>query len=236
MKTRNMLRHLTQLTAIIGPALMAVTTPAMAQTTPSAVDAPPADAIDSGDIIVTAQKRAQNTLDVGINISVVGQEQIRQRRIEAVTDLVAFTPNVSIKETAPGLVPVITIRGVGLDDFSATNNPSAGVYVDEVFLSSLALLNFDFFDLERMEVLKGPQGTLYGRNSTAGALNINSAKPSFAGSTGRIAGSVGNYQSRDAEAMINIALSPTFAVRVAGKGVFQSEGFYFNPADKSRYW
>jgi iron complex outermembrane receptor protein len=111
-------------------------------------------------ILVTAQKRSQNVLDVGISISVVDANAIAARRIESATEIVAFTPNVSVKENVPGLVPVITIRGVGLNDFSATNNPSAGVYVDEVSLSSLALMNFDLFDLERMEVLKGPQGTL----------------------------------------------------------------------------
>ena len=63
------------------------------------------------------------------------------------------------------------------DDLNAANNPSTGVYIDEVSLSSLALLSSDFFDLERIEVLKGPQGTMYGRNSTAGALNVVTAKP-----------------------------------------------------------
>lgn len=189
--------------------------------------ATPPDQLD-GEIIVTAQKRAQSTLDVGITLSVAGPEELTSRRIEAVTDLVAFTPNVTVKENVPGLVPVITIRGVGLNDFSATNNPSAGVYVDEVSLSSLALMNFDFFDLERMEALKGPQGTLYGRTATAGALNIVTAKPSLSGVEGRVAGSWGNYQTKDIDGMINLPVSDTLALRFAGKGIFQDKGYFYN--------
>jgi iron complex outermembrane receptor protein len=196
--------------------------PALAQ------DAPVTAEEDSGEIIVTAQKREQSTLDVGINIAVAGEEEIARRRIEAVTDLINITPNVSVKENVPGLVPVITIRGVGLNDFSATNNPSAGVYVDEVSLSSLALMNFDFFDVARMEALKGPQGTLYGRNSTAGALNIVSAKPHFTEVSGRIGGSIGNYQSKDVEGMVNIPAGDGFALRFAAKGIFQDKGYWFN--------
>lgn len=181
-----------------------------------------------GEIIVTAQKRAQSTLDVGINLSVAGPEDLATKRIEAVTDLISFTPNVSVKDNVPGLVPVITIRGVGLNDFSATNNPSAGVYVDEVSLSSLALMNFDLFDIERLEVLKGPQGTLYGRTATAGALNIVTARPSLAGVEGRIGGSWGNFQAKDIDGMVNLPVSETLALRFAAKGIFQDKGHYFN--------
>ncbi len=179
-------------------------------------------------VTVTAQKREQSTLDVGIAISVVGEQEIAARRIETPSDLVVFTPNATVKENIPGLMPVITIRGVGLNDFNATNNPATGVYVDEVSLSSLALLSSDLFDLERMEVLKGPQGTLYGRNSTAGALNIISAKPNLDAASGRAQLGLGNYESRDLELMANIPVSDRLAVRLSGKGVVQDEGFYFD--------
>lgn len=185
---------------------------------------------DDNVILVTAQKRTQNVLDVGIGISVIDAGAITARRIESAAEIVAFTPNVSVKENVPGLVPVITIRGVGLNDFSATNNPSAGVYVDEVSLSSLALMNFDLFDLERMEVLKGPQGTLYGRNSTAGALNVVSARPDTRAVRARVSASLANYATKDIEAMVNLPLSDTAALRLAGKAIIQDEGFYFNDA------
>lgn len=180
------------------------------------------------EIVVTAQKREQSILDVGIAISVVDKETIQTRRIETPSDLVVFTPNATVKENIPGLMPVITVRGIGLNDFNATNNPATGVYVDEVSLSSLALLSSDLFDLERMEVLKGPQGTLYGRNSTAGALNITSAKPSLDEFNGRIQLGLGNFDSSEIEGMVNIPVSERFALRLAGKGILQDEGFYFD--------
>ncbi len=198
----------------------------LAAGTAFAADAPAAVEVDV--VTVTAQKRAQDTLDVGVNVAVVGAETLEAARVTQVSDLSTFTPNVDIKENMPGILPVVTIRGVGLNDFSATNNPSAGVYVDEVYLSSLALMNFDLFDLERMEALKGPQGTLYGRNSTAGAINIVTAKPGFGGIEGRIAGGAGNYKTADLEGMINIPVSETFALRFAGKAVRQDEGFFFD--------
>jgi iron complex outermembrane receptor protein len=179
-------------------------------------------------VTVTAQKRQQNIQDVGIAISVVDEEAIKATRIETPSDLVTFTPNATVKENYPGLMPVISVRGIGLNDFNATNNPATGVYVDEVSLSSLALLSSDLFDLERMEVLKGPQGTLYGRNSTAGALNIVSAKPNFDGPSARLQVGLGNYDTRELEGMANLQVSDQLAVRIAGKGLMQDQGFYFN--------
>jgi iron complex outermembrane recepter protein len=227
-KARNAFAALKAALFLGGAMLAASASPAFAQdaTTPTVEESDEAPA--EGEIIVTAQKREQRALDVGITLSIVGADEIAARRIESVTDVVAFTPNVSVKENIPGLVPVLTIRGVGLNDFSATNNPSAGVYVDEVSLSSLALMNFDFFDVARMEVLKGPQGTLYGRNSTAGALNVVTAKPDFREVSGKIAGGLGNYESKDVEGMINIPVGDTLALRFAAKGIFQDKGYWYN--------
>lgn len=177
-------------------------------------------------IVVTAQKREQSTLDVGIAISVVDQKAIEERRIETPSDLVTFTPNVSVKEQVPGLIPIVSIRGIGLNDFSSTNNPATGVYIDDVSLSSLALLGSDLFDLARMEVLKGPQGTLYGRNSTAGALNIITAKPNFDGISARLSAGLANYDTKEFGAMANLPLSDSISVRFAGKAVLQDVGFY----------
>ncbi|MEQ8742932.1 TonB-dependent receptor [Parasphingorhabdus sp.] len=205
------------------PIVLAIATAALA--VPSTVAAQDTQA-DDNIIIVTAQKREQSSLDVGINLSVADQETLVNRRIDVATDIVAITPNISIKENVPGLVPVITIRGVGLNDFSATNNPSAGVYVDEVSLSSLALMNLDFFDLGRIEILKGPQGTLYGRTATAGAMNIVTARPNFLGLSGKISGTIANYETKEFDAMINVPVSDAFSIRLAGKGIFQDEGFF----------
>lgn len=194
----------------------------------SAADTPASEPAEVEVVTVTAQKRVQDTLDVGLNVAVVAAEDLAARRVTQVADIAAFTPNIGIKENMPGILPVVTIRGVGLNDFSVVNNPSAGVYVDEVYLSSLALMNFDLFDLERMEALKGPQGTLYGRNSTAGAINVVTAKPSFRGREGRLAASYGDYEALDLEGMVNLPVSDTFALRLAGKYVRQDEGYFLN--------
>ncbi|MCE3289085.1 MAG: TonB-dependent receptor, partial [Caulobacter sp.] len=198
---------------------------AFAQTMPAPA-APDGELVD--EITVTAQKREQSVYDVGGTLAVAGSETLETRRVEQVKDLTALTPNLDVKEQVPGAMPVITIRGVGLDDFSSANNPSAGVYIDEVYLASLAQMNFDFFDIDRVELLKGPQGTLYGRNSTAGALNILTAKPSFGGFSARLAAGFGNYESYEAEGMVNIAVSDSFALRFAAKTIGQDEGYWFN--------
>ena len=182
------------------------------------------------EIIVTAQKRAQSISDVGISISVMNESQIRDARIGKVTDIVQFTANASIKENFPGLMPVITIRGVGLNDFNASNNPAAGVYVDEVSLSSLALMSSEFIDLASVEVLKGPQGTLYGRNSTAGALNFNTAQPNLEAYELRVQGGAANYGGTELETMLNVPVNKDLAIRVVAKRTDQDKGYWDNRA------
>lgn len=180
---------------------------------------------ESDEIIVTAQKREQNVLDVGISVQSLSQDTLTEQRIEQLRDLNAALPNVSIKEQIPGAIPVIAIRGVGLDDFSSTNNPAAGIYIDEVPLSSLSLMSFDFFDLQRVEVVRGPQGTLYGRNSTAGAINVLTARPADHFEA-RLFGGYGNYERAEAEAMLNLPLGANAAFRIAGRFVDQGEGYW----------
>eukprot|EP01093_Parvamoeba_rugata_P006686 TRINITY_DN205_c0_g4_i1.p1 TRINITY_DN205_c0_g4~~TRINITY_DN205_c0_g4_i1.p1 ORF type:complete len:753 (+),score=125.85 TRINITY_DN205_c0_g4_i1:3350-5608(+) len=179
-------------------------------------------------ILVTSQKRQQTLMEVGISVAVAGEQEIKDRRIDTVTDITLFTPNASIKENIPGLMPVITIRGVGLNDFNAANSPATGVYIDGVSLSSLALLSSDFFDIERIEALKGPQGTLYGRNSTAGALNITTAKPNVDDMSARLSGGFGSYDTRELEGMVNVPLSDSLGLRVAVKDINQGEGYWYN--------
>jgi len=182
------------------------------------------------EVVVTAQKREQSIMDLGLSVAVVDEQEIRDRRITMVTDIPLFTPNATIKEFIPGLMPIITIRGVGLNDFNAANNPTTGVFIDEVPLSSLALLSSDFYDLARMEVAKGPQGTVYGRNATAGALNVVTADPSFDGQEARLQFGAGNYEQTELEGMFNTPISDTVALRVSGKVLNQGEGFWDNRA------
>src|SRR6185312_11500600 len=98
-------------------------------------------------VTVTAEKRSESILDVGINVTSLSAEDLRVSRIQSATDLQAQIPNLNVKTNIPGAQQILTIRGVGLDDFSSTNNSSVGVYVDDIFLASFAENDFDFFDV-----------------------------------------------------------------------------------------
>lgn len=180
---------------------------------------------DGDEIIVTALKRSQRLVDVPATVSVLSDDRIAESRIEQVTALASTVSNVNIRETVPGVSPVITIRGVGLDDFSTTNSPATGVAIDDVTLSSIALLNADFFDVARVEIVKGPQGTLYGRNTVGGAVNIISAPPVDSFDANAQAG-YGNFKTYDLSGMLNVPLSPAVALRLSGKTIQQDEGIY----------
>nr|WP_321510292.1 TonB-dependent receptor [uncultured Hyphomonas sp.] len=183
------------------------------------------DELTFNSVVVTALKTEQRAIDVGASVTAVPAIRLRETRTEQVRDLISVTPNIDIKDTIPGVSPVISIRGVGLDDFSTTNSPATGVYVDEVSLSSIALLNTELFDLERVEVLKGPQGTLYGRNTIGGAVNIITAKPTKEFDAYVTAG-YGNFDTFEGEAGINVPLGEIAALRISGKTVQQDEGYW----------
>ncbi|MFL5295767.1 MAG: TonB-dependent receptor [Phenylobacterium sp.] len=195
-----------------------------------AVAAAPVQTVAAGqvaEVIVTAQKREERLLDVGLAVSSIDAQTLRTQRVATTTDLVSQVANVDVKENIPGAQAIITVRGVGLNDFSSTNNSTVGVYVDDVFLASFAEMDFNFYDLGRVEVLKGPQGTLYGRNSTAGAINIISAAPSLSGNAGMISATAANFDRYEGEAWVNLKASDQLAFRVSGKAVKQDEGYWF---------
>jgi iron complex outermembrane receptor protein len=131
------------------------------------------------EIVVTAQKRSQSIQQVPLSMQAFSARSINDLGIKSSADLGQVTPNVDIAMPAgAGNQPIITIRGIGLNDYDTNNAGPNGIYVDEVYLSSPASQTFQTFDLERIEVLKGPQGTLYGRNTSGGAINFISHKPS----------------------------------------------------------
>lgn len=206
-------------------AAQSATAAAVAQTVDAGGLAPQAVVASTDDIVVTALKRSQRLVDVPATVSVLSPQRLAESRIEQVEALAGTVSNVNIRQTIPGVSPVITIRGVGLDDFSTTNSPATGVAVDEVTLSSIALLNADFFDIGRVEIVKGPQGTLYGRNTVGGAVNIISAQPTDKFDAAASAG-YGNFKTFDLSGMINVPLTDTLALRVAGKTIQQREGYY----------
>jgi iron complex outermembrane receptor protein len=183
---------------------------------------------NSEEIIVTATKREANPQDLGLAITAFSGEDLRERRIDTVSDLAGAVANVELYEPTGGGVPTVVIRGVGLQDFRINNSPTASMYVDEVYQPTVASANQGMFDLQRIEVLKGPQGGLYGRNTTGGALQVVSARPEFSGNEGYATLGFGSYGTRELEGAVNLRVSDRFALRVAGRGVRSDEGYTYN--------
>lgn len=171
-----------------------------------------AEAIE--EVIVTAQKRAQSMQDVGIAVTAFNSEHLKELGISQAIDLAGQTPGLDIKNTVGNSNPVITIRGVGLNDYNTNNSPSAAVHVDEVYLGSNGYLGFQLFDIAQVEVLKGPQGTLFGRNTTAGSVNFITRKPSQEFEA-NLDASYGNFNTRKLEAGVGGPLTDSLSARFA---------------------
>lgn len=170
---------------------------------------------DSNDIVVTANKREQRLNDVGITVAVVSGNDLQNRQINSLADLANATPSLSFTNSANG-TPVYTLRGVGFYETSLGAYPTVSTYVDEAPLAFPILSSHAAFDLERVEILKGPQGTLFGQNATGGAINYIAAKPTDELSAG---GSIsyGRFNEVVADAFISGPISPTLRARLAGR-------------------
>ncbi len=179
------------------------------------------------EVLVTAQKREQNLNDVGIAVTAFSGDDIRRLGMSEPLDLAAQTPNLNINNTFGSGIANVSIRGIGLNDYAVNNNPAAGIYIDDIYLVSPAMLNFQLFDLERVEVLKGPQGTLYGKNTTAGTVKFVSLKPSDE-TEGFINVDYGRFERLAIEGAIGGEISDGFNVRLAVQSVQQGEGHQNN--------
>src|SRR5688572_9173337 len=130
------------------------------------------------EIVVTATRREESLQDVASSATVFSSQDLQALRVLEPKDLAEQTPGLLAKYGPNGLATVgFYLRGVGINDFTGTVDPSVGIYVDEVFQPTPDMLNFAVYDIQRVEVLRGPQGTLYGRNSTGGAINFLTARP-----------------------------------------------------------
>lgn len=152
---------------------------AAAQAQVAAPATPPANSGDAlQEIIVTAQRRAQNIEDVPVSVQVISNRALESAGIKSTQDLGQITPNVTIiSPIGQGNQPLITIRGIGLNDFDTNNAGPNGVYIDDVYINAPSAQSFALFDLQGIQILKGPQGTLYGRNTSGGALVFTSNRP-----------------------------------------------------------
>jgi len=205
--------------ALAATSLIALATPAYAQTAPGETDA-------RDEIIVTAQLREQDPIDVPISLSVFGGEQLERLGIEEFDEFSRFVPGFEVQNQSPNN-PGFVMRGITSDSGTAFNEPRVSVFQDGVSISKSRGSYVELFDMERIEVAKGPQSTLYGRGALIGAVNLiqNKADPRAAAFSGKA--SYGNYNSWMLDGMANLPLGDNAAFRIAGR-VRQRDGYVDN--------
>ena len=178
-------------------------------------EAPADQAATWQEVVVTAERRTASVQTSSLAISVISPDEVRKAGLAQARDLTKVEPGVQIGQGGPATQ--IYIRGVG--DFGSTpaTNPAVAFNVDGVYVSRSNSIEGNFYDLERIEVLKGPQGTLYGRNATGGAINVITNKPVLGRYAAGVEAEIGDYNTRRGEGYVNVPLGDKLAVRVAAQ-------------------
>ncbi len=204
--------------ATIGLVLSA--TPALAQD--AAAPEAPAEEAASNEIVVTAQFRAQNLQDTPLAITAVNAEMLEARSQTNIAEVAAQAPSVTLKPQGTAYGPSMTasIRGIGQYDFNPALEPGVGLYIDDVYYATLTGSMFDLLDLDRVEILRGPQGTLAGRNSIGGAVKLYSQRPRGTNSA-TVSAAYGSRDRIDVRASADLGLTDTLAARVSAVSKMQ---------------
>lgn len=192
-------------------AALAVSTSTMAL----AQEAPPADgsSASDGDIVVTAQRREQSLLDVPLAVTALGGDTLAERGITNSAQLGDAVPNLQINSPYGDTQPNFSLRGIGVaNEYNSNQASPVGVYLDDVYLAPRTSHGMGLFDLDRIEVLRGPQGTLFGRNTTGGAINFITKRPGLSGTNGYLQLGYANFDTVTAQG----AAEATLAEDVAG--------------------
>ncbi len=206
-------------------ALMLVVQPAYAQQAAQAATG--TDAQDTGEIVVTAAKRSENLQSVPISVSAIGGDALSKSRITSVDSLVNKVANLQLTSTVGDNTPIFALRGVSMSDFSLNQSSPVATYYDEVYKGNFAFLGVALYDIERVEVLRGPQGTLYGKNTTGGAVNLISRDAKLGETSGYFNAGYGNYNRVDVNGAVNVPLGEKAALRVAGTFA-KADGWFKN--------
>lgn len=181
-----------------------------AQDTATTIDEPVGN-----EIIVTATKRSEKLQEIPISLSAIGGDALSKQRVTQIDELVSKVPNLQLTSTVGDNTPIFALRGVSMSDYSLNQASPVATYYDEVYKGNLAFLGVALFDLERVEVLRGPQGTLYGKNTTGGAVNLISRAPRLEETSGYFNAGYGNYNRIDVNAAVNLPLGDKAAARIA---------------------
>jgi iron complex outermembrane receptor protein len=194
---------------------------ATAQTAGGAAEQPAAVVSDGAiaDIVVTAQRRAEKLQDVPIAISVFSGDQLRAQGVSSALDLGQFVPNlIAQNNTGLGSANAYYLRGLGNTETIPTFDPPVGTYVDQIYLSRQNANNLNLFDVQRIEVLRGPQGTLFGKNTTGGAISVILREP------GKVFGGYaelgyGSFQKKLARASVDVPLNDKLQIKAIGRRI-----------------
>jgi len=195
---------------LVALALLSIASPANAQSTEEAANTSKSklEVIE-----VTAQKRAESLQEIPIAVSALNEEALQQSGFDGVEDLSFLVPSLQLGNFGP--TTFLSIRGIGSENTTGGSDPGVALHVDGVYVGRPVGALFSAFDAERVEVLRGPQGTLYGRNATGGSVNLLSKKPEEEFS-GKVDATIGNYNRKRLRGAINIPLSDTVNTRFVG--------------------
>ncbi|MDA8620295.1 TonB-dependent receptor [Luminiphilus sp.] len=179
------------------------------------------------EVIVTARKRQESLQDVPVAVTALTPNQLERGSIQRTTDIDKMVPNVELHQTYIGSESLsASIRGIGYDDIEKSLEPTVGVAVDGVFMASNSGAVFDMFDVESVEVLRGPQGTLFGRNTIGGVINVTRTKPT--GEWGvKLQATFGDQDMTDAKGVLNMPLGEKGGIKLAFKNI-QSDSHVYN--------
>src|SRR5271170_3252216 len=198
----------------------------------------PVLADESGDsleeVIVTAQRRSQSAEEIGVAINVASGEQLQSLRIQQPLALSTIAPALSTMNATTDSTPLFLIRGIGLDDFNMNNSSGVGTYLDDVFASFPGFLTAAMYDVDRVEILEGPQGTLYGKNTAGGAINIISKRPTD-DFEGYVNVDYSRWETADVTAAVSGPLTDFIKARLAATTTIQGEGYQTDIETSEKY-
>ena len=221
-------------------AILFVSCAALALSAGSAAAQASADAVAVDEVVVTAQKRAENLQDVPVSVTAFSGQSLADRGVTNVIGLNNLAPGLRVSSGDAAANPKIFIRGVGLSDFNPNSSSGVGIYVDGVYVSSPLAQMAGFFDIGQIEILRGPQGTLYGRNTNGGAVNVTTKRPTQA-FTAEASVEYATYDAVNLTAGVGGGVIPgVLAVRAAGQFV-DDGGYTYNRVsghdlNETRYW
>jgi iron complex outermembrane receptor protein len=182
------------------------------------------DATALKEVVVTATRRRESVQQIGVAITAVSGDEARALRIQQPLNLSTLTPSLSTMNSQTDSTPLFLLRGIGLDDFNNNNSSGVGTYLDGVFASFPGFLTGALYDVNRIEILKGPQGTLYGKNTGGGAINIISNEPTKV-PEGYLDVSFSRWDTLDATGALSGPLTDAITARIAATVTKQGEGY-----------